>query len=59
MHAKSQEIQDFIGTDLLKIVSDAFGDVDGLEGLGSLIVAGLEFIETTGNKEMVEVDLQL
>jgi len=28
MHAKEQEVQDFIGTDLLKIVADAFGDVD-------------------------------
>lgn len=28
MHAKAQEVQDFIGTDLLKIVTDAFGDVD-------------------------------
>jgi adenine-specific DNA-methyltransferase len=28
MHAKAQEVQDFIGTDLLKIVADAFGDVD-------------------------------
>lgn len=28
MHAKSQEVQDFISTDLLKIVADAFGDVD-------------------------------
>lgn len=27
MHAKAQEVQDFIGTDLLKIVVDAFGDV--------------------------------
>jgi len=25
MHAKAQEVQDFIGTDLLKIVADAFG----------------------------------
>jgi len=28
MHAKAQEVQDFIGTDLLKIVAEAFGDVD-------------------------------
>jgi adenine-specific DNA-methyltransferase len=28
MHAKAQEVQDFIGTDLLKIVANAFGDVD-------------------------------
>ncbi|EPR44207.1 DNA methylase N-4/N-6 domain protein [Desulfovibrio sp. X2] len=28
MHAKAQEVQDFIGTDLLKIVADAFGGVD-------------------------------
>ncbi|HOJ05410.1 MAG TPA: site-specific DNA-methyltransferase [Bacteroidota bacterium] len=28
MHAKAQEVQDFIGTDLLNIVADAFGDVD-------------------------------
>ena len=28
MHAKAQEVQDFIDTDLLKIVADAFGDVD-------------------------------
>lgn len=28
MHAKAQEVQDFIGTDLLKIVADVFGDVD-------------------------------
>ncbi|HHQ69474.1 MAG TPA: site-specific DNA-methyltransferase [Halothiobacillaceae bacterium] len=28
MHAKAQEVQDFISTDLLKIVADAFGDVD-------------------------------
>ena len=28
MHAKAQEVQDFIGTDLLKIVADAFGDAD-------------------------------
>ena len=28
MHAKAQEVHDFIGTDLLKIVADAFGDVD-------------------------------
>lgn len=28
MHAKAQEVQDFIDTDLLKIVTDAFGDVD-------------------------------
>jgi len=28
MHAKAQEVQDFIGTDLLKIVADTFGDVD-------------------------------
>lgn len=28
MHAKAQEVQDFIGTDLLKIVAGAFGDVD-------------------------------
>ena len=28
MHAKTQEVQDFISTDLLKIVVDAFGDVD-------------------------------
>ncbi len=28
MHAKAQEVQDFIGTDLLKIVADAFGEVD-------------------------------
>lgn len=28
MHAKAKEVQDFIGTDLLKIVADAFGDVD-------------------------------
>jgi adenine-specific DNA-methyltransferase len=28
MHAKAQEVQNFIGTDLLKIVADAFGDVD-------------------------------
>ncbi|UCZ55773.1 site-specific DNA-methyltransferase [Desulfurispirillum indicum] len=28
MHAKAQEVQVFIGTDLLKIVADAFGDVD-------------------------------
>ncbi len=28
MHVKAQEIQDFIGKDLLKIVADAFGDVD-------------------------------
>lgn len=28
MHTKAQEVQDFIGTDLLKIVTDAFGDVD-------------------------------
>ena len=27
MHARAREIQDFIGTDLLKIVADAFGDV--------------------------------
>ena len=26
MHAKAQEVQDFIGTDLLKIVADAFGE---------------------------------
>ena len=28
MHAKSQEVQDFIGADLLNIVTDAFGEVD-------------------------------
>jgi adenine-specific DNA-methyltransferase len=28
MHAKAREVQDFIGTDLLKIVADAFGDAD-------------------------------
>lgn len=28
MHAKAREVQDFIGKDLLKIVADAFGDVD-------------------------------
>jgi adenine-specific DNA-methyltransferase len=28
MHAKAKEVQDFIGTDLLKIVADAFGEVD-------------------------------
>ena len=28
MHAKAQEVQDFIGTDLLKIVADAVGDVN-------------------------------
>ena len=28
MHAKAQEVQDFIGADLLKIVSDAFGEID-------------------------------
>ncbi len=28
MHAKAQEVKDFIGTDLLKIVSDAFGGVN-------------------------------
>ncbi|WP_289019440.1 site-specific DNA-methyltransferase [uncultured Desulfobacter sp.] len=28
MHAKAQEVQDFIGTDLLNIVTDAFGDAD-------------------------------
>jgi len=28
MHAKAQEVQEFIGTDLLKIVADAFDDVD-------------------------------
>jgi len=28
MHAKAQEVQDFIGTDLLNIVADAFGEVD-------------------------------
>lgn len=28
MHAKAQEVQDFIGADLLKIVADAFGAVD-------------------------------
>ncbi|MGI6304222.1 MAG: site-specific DNA-methyltransferase [Verrucomicrobiota bacterium] len=28
MHAKAQEVQDFIGTDLLKIVADAFSGVD-------------------------------
>jgi adenine-specific DNA-methyltransferase len=28
MHAKAQEVQDFIGTDLLKIVGDAFGEAD-------------------------------
>ncbi|WP_334190487.1 DNA methyltransferase [Noviherbaspirillum sp.] len=28
MHAKAQEVQDFVGTDLLKIVADAFGDAD-------------------------------
>ncbi len=28
MHAKAQEVQDFIDTGLLKIVSDAFGDVN-------------------------------
>jgi len=28
MHAKAQEVNDFIGTDLLRIVADAFGDVD-------------------------------
>jgi adenine-specific DNA-methyltransferase len=28
MHAKAQEVQDFIDTDLLKIVMAAFGDVD-------------------------------
>ena len=28
MHAKAHEVQDFIGTDLLKIVRDAFGDVN-------------------------------
>ncbi|GAU09092.1 DNA methyltransferase [Desulfoplanes formicivorans] len=28
MHAKAQEVQDFISTDLLKIVKDAFGEVD-------------------------------
>ncbi|MCB2216939.1 MAG: hypothetical protein KQH59_12795 [Desulfobulbaceae bacterium] len=28
MHAKAQEVQDFIGTNLLKIVADAFGDAD-------------------------------
>ena len=28
MHAKAREVQDFIGTDLLKIVADAFGAVD-------------------------------
>jgi adenine-specific DNA-methyltransferase len=28
MHAKAQEVQDFIGSDLLKIVADAFGDAD-------------------------------
>jgi adenine-specific DNA-methyltransferase len=28
MRAKAREVQDFIDTDLLKIVSDAFGDVD-------------------------------
>lgn len=27
MHTKAQEVQDFIGTDLLKIVADAFGKV--------------------------------
>ncbi len=33
MHAKAQEVQDFIDTDLLKIVADAFGDVDETERL--------------------------
>lgn len=28
MHAKAEEVQAFIGTDLLRIVADAFGDVD-------------------------------
>ena len=28
MHAKAQEVQDFIGDDLLRIVSDAFGQID-------------------------------
>lgn len=28
MHAKAQEVQDFIGTDLLNIVKDAFGGMD-------------------------------
>ncbi len=28
MHAKAEEVQDFIDKDLLKIVTDAFGDVD-------------------------------
>ncbi len=28
MHAKANDIQDFIGTDLLRIVKDAFGDAD-------------------------------
>ncbi len=28
MHAKAQEVQDFIGTDLLQIVANAFGTVD-------------------------------
>lgn len=28
MHAKAQEVQDFIGTDLLKTVTDAFGNAD-------------------------------
>ena len=28
MHAKAQEVQDFIGDDLLRIVADAFGEID-------------------------------
>ena len=28
MHAKAQEVQDFISVDLLKIVADTFGDID-------------------------------
>ena len=28
MHAKAQDVQDFISTDLLRIVADAFGNAD-------------------------------
>jgi adenine-specific DNA-methyltransferase len=48
MHAKAKEVRDFIGADLLKIVADAFGDVD-VPRKAELQAAYKEAIQTAKN----------
>ncbi|MEI6260614.1 MAG: site-specific DNA-methyltransferase [Deltaproteobacteria bacterium] len=48
MHAKAQHVQDFIDKDLLKIVADAFGQVDDIRK-GELQVAYDKAIQTAGD----------